>query len=217
MGLFRRVSDIISANLNEMVDRFEDPEKMLNQAIREMEMAIRRAMDTAARVIANEKLLEKQLARQRRQIEHWQQRAAGCAKSGEDDPTRYALIRRRESEKLVAALQDELDQTRRVGEKSRRQIDAMRVKLHEALRKLVTLSAAKQTAVIQRQLATRMNAAVFSESAFGRFDRLCGNIERAEAEAEALYELSSDGESPDAGRDFEIEAELEALKNDGNR
>ena len=67
MGLFRRFGDIVSANLNDLVNHFEDPEKMLRQAIREMEEAVASALNEAAKVVANEKLLAKQLAENRRQ------------------------------------------------------------------------------------------------------------------------------------------------------
>src|SRR5947208_1437969 len=65
MGIFRRVSDIISANVNEMVESFESPEMMLRQAIREMDAAVGRTAEAAARAIAESKLLENQLNRQR--------------------------------------------------------------------------------------------------------------------------------------------------------
>ena len=58
MGIFARVSDIISANLNDMVERFESPETMLRQAIREMDAAIARTMEATARAIADERLIE---------------------------------------------------------------------------------------------------------------------------------------------------------------
>jgi phage shock protein A len=59
MGIFRRFTDILSANLNDLIDRFEDPEKALRQAIREMEQAVTDALNSAAKVIANERLLTK--------------------------------------------------------------------------------------------------------------------------------------------------------------
>ena len=221
MGLFKRVSDIISANLNDMVDRFEDPEKMLNQAIREMETAIGNSMDSAARVMANGKLLEKQLANQRGQAERWQQRATDAVSTGDDDAARHALIRKKEQEKLTCALEDELATTQFVGKKLRRQIEAMNVKLAEARRKIVTLSARKQTAQLHKQLATSVNYTTVNERAFGRFDRLCEKIERTEAEAEALIELTGyDGSVDDVAEtdmDLEIESELRELKKHGTQ
>ena len=214
MGLFKRVSDIISANFNDMVDRFEDPEKMLNQAIREMETVIRSTMDSAARVMANGKLLEKQLANQHRQAERWQQRAAEAVSTGDDDAARHALIRKKEQKQLTLALEDELTTTQSVGKKLRRQIEAMNVKLAEARRKIVTLSARKQTAQRHKQLAASINSSTVNETAFGRFDRLCEKIERTEAEAEALLELTGYDESVDdvAGTNIEIEIETELLE-----
>ena len=68
MGLFKRISDIISANLNDMADGLEDPEKMLKQAVREMEQSINVAMQETAKVLANEKLLGKELASNQQQL-----------------------------------------------------------------------------------------------------------------------------------------------------
>jgi phage shock protein A len=221
MGLFKRVSDIISANLNDMVDRFEDPEKMLNQAIREMETAIRNTMNSAARVIANGKLLKKQLANQRGQAERWQQRATDAVSTGNDNAARHALIRKNEQEKLSVALEDELATTQSVGMKLRRQIEAMNVKLAEARRKIVTLSARKQTSQLHKQLAAPVDSSSMNEKAFGRFDRLCEKIERTEAEAEALLELTGyDGTVADVAgsdMDLEIETELAELKKHGTQ
>lgn len=213
MGLFKRVSDIISANFNDMVDRFEDPEKMLNQAIREMEAAIQNAMHGAARVIANGKLLEKQLKTQRTQARQWQQRAAAAVASGDDAAARHALVRKNEHEKLTAALDDEFTSTQSVSEKLKRQIEAMNVKLAEAKRRIVTLTARQQTAEMHKQLASTMNVHTSNGEAFGRFDRMYDKIERSEAEAEALLELSGyDEPAFNSNPDFEIETELEELK-----
>src|SRR5262245_5577790 len=68
MGLFRRISDIISANFNEMVDQFEDPEKMLKQAVREMEESIAAAKKEVVGAMASEKLVKKNLGENERQI-----------------------------------------------------------------------------------------------------------------------------------------------------
>ena len=76
MGLFQRVGDILSANFNDLIDRFEDPEKMLRQAIREMEALIAETLDGAAQSIATEKLIGKDLASVEQLSKAWQERAA---------------------------------------------------------------------------------------------------------------------------------------------
>lgn len=211
MRLFRRVSDIISANLNDLVDRFEDPETMLRQAVREMEAAVSGAMDSAARAIANERLLERRLGEHRRQVERWQARARQSVRQG-DDAVRRALVRKAEHQKLAAALGDELDEARVAARSLRRRIDAMRVRLEEARRRLLMLSARRQTAEARRRLSKDCTSVARHDMAFGRFERLCERVEFAEAEADALVELAGDGFDDDAEFDPEIEAELQAIK-----
>ena len=106
MGLFRKMNDIVTANLHEMVDRFENPQTMLKQAIREMEQALSQSLDSAA-VVASEKLLESQLAEQSRQAQRWHSRAEAAIASGSDEQARDALLRKYECRNVVATLRDE--------------------------------------------------------------------------------------------------------------
>ena len=151
MRLFRRIGDIVSANLNEMIDHFEDPEKMLKQAVREMERAVTAALDAAVKVVANEKLLAKQLAENRRQADRWHDRAGQAVDAGDDALARRALTRKVQHEELVAALEDQQAAATETSRKLRRQIDGMRAKLAEAKRKLATLTARKRAAEARKQ------------------------------------------------------------------
>lgn len=214
MGLFKRVGDIISANLNEMVDRFEDPEKMLRQAVREMEQAVASALDGAVRVIANERLLARQLDEQRGLLERCRQRAEEAVRAGDDDAARRALLRKVEHAKLVDALSDQHAAAEAAATRLRRQIDALRVRLAEARRKQAALIARRRAADAHWKLAETINSVTVDESAFNKFDRMSRKVEQAEAEADALIELTRHSDTDD---DFdpaavEIETELEALK-----
>ena len=75
MGIFRRISDIVSANLNELTEEYEDPELMLKQAVREMEQSIADATQQTAKAMANEKTLTRELERNRQQADQWRERA----------------------------------------------------------------------------------------------------------------------------------------------
>lgn len=216
MGLFRRCTDIISANLNDLVDRFEDPEKALRQAIREMESAVTSALNSAAKVIANERLLGKQLAEQHDKAEQWLGRARQAMRDQDEALARRALVRKSEHDRLIAALVDEQAAFEAASAKLRRQIDGMRARVAEANRKLATLIARKHAAEAQRSLAgLAKDRAPHAE--FARFDRLCQKAETAEAEAQAWAELNgADAEFegwPDRF-DTQIEAELETLRNE---
>src|SRR3954452_2610800 len=108
MGIFKKISDIVSANLNDLTEGWENPEQMLRQAIREMEESIGVATRETARALANEKLLDKELAKNRDQSDRWQQRAEQAIAAGDDELARKALKRKQEHEKLVVALEDQL-------------------------------------------------------------------------------------------------------------
>jgi phage shock protein A len=88
MGLFRRVSDIISANLNDMMERFENPEKMLRQAVREMGEAIAVARKETAQAMASRKLVARCLGDHERQARDWQERAEKAVRAGDDGVAR---------------------------------------------------------------------------------------------------------------------------------
>lgn len=217
MGLFRRVGDILTANLNEMVERFEDPETMLKQAIREMEVALADSLDHAAKVVASAKLLKQQIVEHERQVEHWQRAAERAASTGDDRSARQALTRKLEGTRLLASLRDESSAVSASSQKLRRRVDAMRIKIAEAKRKLATLAASRRAVQIRQRLSSRCSCLSVDGAAFVRFERLQQQVDQAQAEADAFEEISDSWLDPTAAsRDEEfqatIEAELAALK-----
>lgn len=153
MGIFRRASDIIAANLNDLIDQFEDPERMLRQAIREMEAAVSSALDGAVQVIASEKLLTRQLETERYAADQWHQRAQQ-ALAAEDEPlARQAVARKLEHQQLAAALADQQAAAIETSQRLRRQVDALRARLAEARRKLAALVARQRAAAARRTVA----------------------------------------------------------------
>src|SRR5437879_1200170 len=107
MGIFKRLQDIVSANLNDMVEQWEEPEPMLRQAVREMESAIGESKGEVARAMASEKLVLRDLEENRRQVRDWQERAEQALRAGDEGLARRALARRLEYEKIGAALEDQ--------------------------------------------------------------------------------------------------------------
>ena len=218
MGIFRRVSDIISANLNDLVDKFEEPEKMLKQAIREMEETIEEVTVAAAKAIASEKLLAKELAEHDRQTTDWVGRAEQAVKAGDDELARQALRRKQEHEKLARALRDQSATAGETGQTLRRQIEAMKAKHAEARRKLATLTARSKAAHARRRLQSVGAGFKLRSDAFSRFDRIREKVELAEAEADALTALQAGGDEPVLTQfdrreeELGIDAELAAIK-----
>lgn len=222
MGLFHRIGDIISANFNEMTESFEDPERMLKQAIREMEQSIGEATQETARVLANEKRMARELSNNEQNARDWQRKAEQAVAAGDDGLARKALSRRQEHQKLVTALQDQLDAAQDASRTLKHQLEAMQAKLAEAKRSLSTLSARKRAAEFKKRVHTSAMAVETGgacDDAFAKFDRLRDKVEQAEAEADALAELRGNAAEPE--RDFpveaethddDLEAELQALK-----
>jgi phage shock protein A len=220
MGFFKRISDIISANLNELVEGFEDPERMLRQAIREMEESIAEVTQQTAKVMANEKTLARELERNRQQVEQWQSRAEAAVEADDDELARKALSRRNEYAKVTAALEDQLESARDASTTLRRQLDAMKAKLSEAKRNHATLSARKRAADFRKRMETQAGGwtTEVDEDAFAKFERLKSKVQQAEAEAEALAELRSEQAGPEPAEeehpedDVDVAAELADLK-----
>ena len=132
MRLFQRIGDIIAANLNDLVDRFEDPEVMLKQAIREMETMIESATGGAARAIAGERLLARDLSDHERKAARWRARAEQAVVQADDDLARQAIARAHEHEVMARALLEQRTSAEQTAQALRGQVTAMRAKQAEA-------------------------------------------------------------------------------------
>ena len=220
MGVFKRISDIISANLNDLTEGFEDPERMLKQAVREMEETITDVTNQTAKAMANETTLSRELERNRGQQQQWQSRAEKAVEEGDDDLARKALARKGEHEKLVAALKDQLQAAQEASGSLRCQLAAMKAKLTEGKRNLATLSARKRAADFRKKMESQAVGATseIDDSAFAKFDRMKAKVEQAEAEAAAMAELRGLGAGSTAEEvvapeeDLDVSAELAELK-----
>ncbi|MGA2255070.1 MAG: PspA/IM30 family protein [Thermoguttaceae bacterium] len=221
MGIFKRISDIISANMNELTEQFEDPEKMLKQAIREMEDSIAEVTQQTAKAMAHEKTLSRELERNRAGCEQWQHRAVKAVEAGDDALARKALTRKNEHEKLVAALEDQIGVARDGSTMLRHQLAGMQAKLAEAKRNLSTLGIRKRSANLRKKMDAQAAglASSVDDTAFAKFDRLKAKVEQAEAEAEAVAELRAmraGGHAEDvcevSAEDLDVASQLADLK-----
>jgi phage shock protein A len=214
MGLFKRLQDILTANLGEAVEGCDNPEPMLRQAIGEMEAAIGEAKRETARAMAAEKLAAAELADNERQARDWEQQAAQAVRAGDDALARKALSRKQEHDKVSAALRDQTAASAEASHMLRRQLEAMQAKLSEAKRRIGTLAARQKAAAVRM----KSTDAHFETEAFAKFDRISGKIARVEAEAEAMRELETgnrpaqEAESAAGNANLDIEAELAELK-----
>lgn len=221
MGVVRRLSDLWNAHLHELIERFETPEVMLKQAVREMEESLQSSLAAAARVIAHEKLLTKQLAELTAQIARVQQQAEAAVRRNDDAAARQALSEKQTCERTAAILAAQLAEVSHASSHLRRQIETMRRRVAEARRQQALLAARQQAAEFRSRSAREFESAehpAFSDTAWEKFERFRRKVEQSEAEAEALSELVAPGRTLrqllDIGDEASdpIDAELSALK-----
>jgi len=214
MGLFKRVNDIITANLNDLVDQFEDPEKGLKQAVREKEEANQTATGEATKVLANQKRLEKEIARNDSEVQRFNSLANDRVDASDDGGARQALVKAGEYSKLAEALQQQLGAATDASNVLKDQLAGMRTKKEEAKRNLATLSARHKAAEIRKQsiAATSSGGGGVEKSAFDKFERLREKVEMAEAEAEALVEITGEVSDASGPSEVDVESQLAALK-----
>lgn len=204
MGLFSRISDLLRANINEIITKAEDPEKMLNTAIEEMQKQLIEAKSRVAMAIADEKRMLKKCELDRERAADWEKKAMSAVRARRDDLAVEALSRKKEHEAAGRMYEDQLRSQRGAVDELKRALTSLTAKLEETKRKRTILMARAKRAEAQRHIATTLHAAN-ETSAAERLERLEARVERAEAEAEATWEVAAltDG-SPDRDLSDEI-------------
>ncbi len=214
MGMFSRFTDIINANLNNMLDKAEDPEKMVKLIIQEMEETLVEVRSTAAKNIAEKKTMMRQIASLETSIKNWQAKATLAITKSRDDLAKSALSEKQKCVSQVSELQLELAQVEvflsAVQEDSQRLQD----KLQEAKRKQEAFALRQQSAEVR--LKVRERAIVYNiDDAISKFERYQQKIDRVEAEIES-YDFTANKDLDSQFRDLEadetIEQELAELK-----
>jgi len=214
MGIFTRFRDIISSNLNAMLDKAEDPEKLIKLMIREIEDTLVELKAACAGVMANRKKIQHQMETIQSRIDYWNQNAELAIAKGRDDLAREALVEKRRCSEKADTLDQELMEFNNLVEQYQDDIRQLEDRLQSARE--------KQRLLVQRHIRARrkkrtqeeIRRADGSETVF-KFEQLENRIEQMEAEAD----LVNFGRKPILEDEFdtllvddEIEAELQNLK-----
>lgn len=219
MGIFKRLSDIMTANVNDMLDRAEDPEKMMKQIIREMDEAIQGAKRNVAQAIAGEKKLGKELETNKRLRDEWHKKAQEAVALDREDLARKALTRKKEHESVIAGLEPQHVEAEKTAENLRKTLGALQAKLADAKRRQTVLIARKKTAEAQMAAQNGLSRARGKSKAesFAKFERFEEQVNDMEAEASALEDVNQadtvvDEEFEKLGKEDDIELELQKMK-----
>ncbi|ACC82344.1 PspA/IM30 family protein [Nostoc sp. UCD121] len=201
MGLFDRIKRVVSSNLNDLVNKAEDPEKMLEQAILEMQEDLVQLRQGVAQAIAAQKRSEKQYNDAQNEINKWQRNAQLALQKGDENLARQALERKKTYTDTSAALKASLDTQSTQVETLKRNLIQLESKISEAKTKKEMLKARITTAKAQEQLQGMVRG-MNTSSAMSAFERMEEKVLMQESRAQALGEL--------AGADLETQfAQLE--------
>ncbi|MCP3926004.1 MAG: phage shock protein A [Desulfobacterales bacterium] len=214
MGIFSRFKDIVGANLNAMLDKAEDPEKMIKLMIREMEDTLIELKASCAGVIAERKKTERYLSELTAKEDYWQDKAVLAVSKGKDDLAKEALVEKQSYTFKKDSVSKELEENVVLEENYREDIR----QLEEKLQKVRD----KQRVLVQRHIRAEKSKRMQSDlrkfnssEAIVKFEKYENRIERMEAEAELVnYGVQPDLEDKFAKleRDENIEKELQKLK-----
>jgi phage shock protein A len=214
MGLFDRIKRVVGANLNDLVNKAEDPEKMLEQAILEMQEDLIQLRQGVAQAIAAQKRTEKQYNDAQNEINKWQRNAQLALQKGDENLARQALERKKTFTDTSTALKTSLDQQSGQVETLKRNLIQLESKISEAKTKKEMLKARITTAKAQEQLEGMVRG-MNSSSAMAAFERMEEKVLMQEARAQSAAELAgADLETQfarlESGSD--VDDELAALK-----
>ncbi|MDX1459439.1 MAG: PspA/IM30 family protein [Xanthomonadales bacterium] len=216
MGAFSRIRYVVAANVNALIERAENPEKLLRALIREMEDAGEDARLAVADLLAEQKHLERVAAQLESEMEEWQERAERAVEAGRDDLARAALKARAERSETLQSVKDEYSLLADRIMQLEQDMTTLKGKLAEAklkLKEMVVRHSARPAPAAREQSLSGNERKL--RQAMGRFDRLQSQVERLEARVRS-YEVGDPApaawEAQLTADDPVIEAELQALK-----
>src|SRR5262249_20471506 len=218
MGIFARLATLIKSNLNDLISRSEDPEKMLNQVVIDMANQLIEAKKQVAVSIADEKRLAKQAEQEAANAAEWERRAMLAIKAGDDNLAKEALNRKKEHDQLATTYKDQWTKQKQAVEQLKTALKLLNNKIEEAKRKKNVLIARKKRAEAQKAIQDTMSG-LNNASAFETFDRMSKKTEQIEADAEAASQIAEQSTADPLARRFGqleqtagAEDELVALK-----
>lgn len=214
MGVFTRLTDIINSNINAILDKAEDPNKIIRLVIQEMEDTLIEVRSSAAKTIADQKDIERRLKKLVDAQADWEKKAELAISKGRDDLAKGALIEKAKVSDMASHLEEELAHLADALSRHEEDVVKLDAKLREAKAKKAAMNARHKTATNQVRVRKNLYDNRIQD-AFDRFDKVENRLDRLEGEAEA-YDLGKGQtlaeEISGLEADEDIEKELAALK-----
>ncbi len=213
MGIFSRISDIINANINVLLDSAENPEKMVRLMIQEMEETLVEVRTSSARIIADKKELSRRNQRFEQQVQEWQFKAELALSKGREDLAKAALVEKSNLNDIIAAAEEDMGKLDETLARLTDEIEQLQVKLNDAK--------ARQKTMAMRTRATESRASVNRRLNDGKFDKAMHKMDyferkieamESQIEADAIGRNNLHSEFQQLQMEDKIDSELQALK-----
>ena len=189
MSIFTKLSTVIKSNINDLISRSENPEKMLNQIILDMRDQLAKAKREVAVAIADERKLRASLDAEVKEVRQWEHRAVLAVKEGRDDMAKQALVRQQEHKERASTLDETWRTQAAEMEKLKGSLRQLNDKIEEAKRKRNLLVAKQRRAQAQRRIHETMSG-LSNTSAFDAFERMADKVDEQERESLAHQEVN---------------------------
>ena len=214
MAIFSRLSDLLKANINDLIDRAEDPEKMVKQIIIDMEEQLQNAVQGLGSVMASERQILKQLEEAQSQSKLWEDRAKSALKSSNEELAKQAIDTKLKADESVNQYQKMHTDISSQLSILKEQVEILKKKLNEA-RTRQTMLVARDTVADARKEVSSAIGDLDSSGAFAKMDKMERKIAEKEAQADAAYEISglnAEQNDPFANMDKQKAAEDEMAR-----
>ena len=213
MGIFSRFSDIVNSNINALLDKAEDPQKMVRLIIQEMEDTLVEVRSTSARLIAEKKDVQRQQQRAEHEVLDWESKAELALSKEREDLAKQALIEKQKAQQVVDSLQQEIDRINESLDKLNSEIGQLQEKLADAKARQKTILMRQKTATSRLAVKQQVDSNKVND-AMEKFDRYESKIDDIEAQVESyvLGKRTLRDEFADLENEGKVNDELEALK-----